>query len=168
MLQLTVTIYVALLALSGGVASLMMVTKNGYAPLQKTDTITCITQIANLLGVTLLPQLKSTLQENYHHIALIIDKADILSRKLHVVIIATAFNIIYLASYWYVCISLVNDFRLTIDLVFNHLIFIACIGIIIGGSTILFGFKSIYEVDNFEKFQKIALVEELKKLKSKF
>jgi hypothetical protein len=166
MLQINVAIFAALLAISVAVISALRVTLNGVVPTHKTDYANCMVQIGNLLGEN-MPNLITVLDNHFHCIAPIVDKANFISKRLHVMTLAILLNIILLFLYWYFYTILVDSFHISTEESLRSLQIVPILGFITGASTILFGLSTILRVDGFEEMGKIARFNQLKKIREK-
>lgn len=166
MLQLTITIFLALLGFSLAIVALFRTTINGLFTTQKSDYETCKGKIQESLNVN-FPELEKVLSDNFHRLSPTYDGVDYLTKQQLKIICSISLNIMGLLSFWYVC-KIMGDFcNIKIEDAFQHLQYIAFIGIAILAVTVIFGLWTIHQVDSFDQIKKVSLYKELKKLKDK-
>lgn len=166
MLPITFTIFMGLFTVSIALVGSFRVTINGIIPIQRADYNTFILQIKTKFA-SFYSDFETELKTNFHCIANEWDRASYLSSILTTIVSVIIVNIVYLLTFYFVCSTLVDVYKISLDNIYSNLKYISFIGYAIWCLVICYGFYSILQVDRYEEIIKMSRYREFVKLKTK-
>lgn len=165
MLSLTFTLFILLCTGSIAMFGSFRVTINGIVPKQTNDYNACVNSLKTKFSN--YSELETILKDNFHCITNSWDRASYLSNVLNSIVFAIIINIIYLFTFYFVCSTLVDVYKVTTEDLFTNLKYIAYIGYFVWVSVIAYGFYTILQTDRYEEIIKMSRYREFVKIKSK-